>query len=112
MACPRRTAGPRLSWCLSAKELTLITGVIVACLAVFAYVALPGLAIRGYRSSTLRELFERGQPSLTWADRVGVPILTVVMLEAFFVLALQVLIFFGGLFPLLSTWTTGCPDLL
>ncbi len=95
----------------SAKDLGVAAAAIALVLAVLSYVALPGLVTRVYRSPIVRTRFEREQPSPHWVERLGTPILTVAILEAFFVLALQVLVFFGGLFPLLTTWARGLPAL-
>jgi hypothetical protein len=91
----------------SAKDLSVVFAGVAVVLAGLSYVALPGLMTRGYRNAVVRAAFERERPSQSWVERLGTPLLTVGILEAFFVLALQVLVFFGGLFPLITTWARG-----
>lgn len=93
---------------LSAKDLSFLAAVSAAVALAVAYLLLPELALRWYRSSTVRGAFESAPESTPGPDGLPpVPVLVAVLLESFFVVALHVLLFFNGLFPLWGTWATG-----
>ena len=91
----------------ASKTLSVAVGVSVVVVALATYVVLPGVLIRFYTGDSVRHVLERDHPELTWAEALGVPMLVVVGLEVFFVIALHVLLLFNGLFPLLTGWATG-----
>ena len=98
---------------LATKELSVGAGAAAAVLAVLSYVALPGLLIRFYRSRRAQAAFGTLGPYPDvfshWVESMSVPVLVVVGLEALFVVALHILLFFNGVFPLPGGWATGLP---
>jgi len=95
------------------KELSVGAGAAVAVLAVLSYVALPGLLVRFYRSRRAQTAFGTLGPHpgvfSRWVESLSVPVLVVVGLEATVVVALHILLFFNGVFPLPGGWATGLP---
>ncbi|MCU0519498.1 MAG: hypothetical protein MUF84_02235 [Anaerolineae bacterium] len=96
---------------LMSKDLTIGAAIAVAGTALFSYSALPVILSRLYRCDGVSIVLERGDSSPTWADRLGVSTLVVLGLQAFWVVALHLLFFFRGMFPLLTRWATGLTGL-
>ncbi len=91
---------------LSAKDLSPAAALTVAVLLGLSYLAVPGLLIRFYRSRNVRLTFEHRDPQTYWIERLPIPILVLCALFSFYLVALHVLIFFNGLFPLVEVWVS------
>ena len=96
---------------LASKELTIGGSIAAAVVALLAYGAFPVVVPRFYRGDGVRHVLEGATSVPTWAERLGVPTLVVLGLELFWVVALHVLLFFKGLYPLLTGWATGVTGL-
>jgi len=95
---------------LGTKELSPASGTIAAVVGTLSYVALPGLLMALYGSDLARATFDADGHALSdEIEGLGVRVLVVALLEAFWAVALHVLLFFGGLFPILTGWVTDLP---
>jgi hypothetical protein len=91
----------------SAKELSLLAAVFALVIVAFSYPALPLLLIRFYQSRNVRLTFDRRDPRTYWTDRRPLSILVLSALFALYLVALHLLIFFNGLFPVFGIWLSG-----
>ena len=89
---------------VTAKELSLITGVIAVVALALSYLFLPGLLIRFYQSRNVRLTFEGRDPNTYWIERLPRPALVLCALDIFYISALHVLILFNGIFPLFGVF--------
>ncbi len=96
---------------LASKTLTPGEALLVLVLALLSYTVLPVVLGRFYRSGSVGHVLERNHPGPTRTDALGVPVLTVAGLAVFWLLGLHVLLFFSGLFPMLTGWATGVQGL-
>lgn len=91
----------------SSKDPTL-TGVLVfTVLLALAYLLVPILMIRFYRSAGVQSTFEMHDPHPHWADDRPIPILVLGFLLLFYAVCMHIPIFFRGIFPLFGTWVFG-----
>jgi hypothetical protein len=91
----------------SAKELSLPAAVIALVIVALSYPAIPILLIRFYQSRSARLTFERSDPKTYWTERRPLSILVLSALFALYLVALHILIFFNGLFPVFGIWLSG-----
>ena len=82
------------------KDPSLGTLIAMLPVMVFLYPVLPGLLTWLYRSKDVRLTFETNDPRSYWTEKLPLPMLTLCMLFAFFIVALHVAILFRGAFPL------------
>lgn len=92
---------------VSSKELAPAVAFAVLVLLVLSYALVPWLLIRFYRGQNLRLTFEARDPRPSWPEERYMASLVVGSLFLFFAVALQIPIFFNGLYPLFGTWLTG-----
>ena len=91
----------------SAKDLPPGGAIAFLILVAASYPLIPGLLIWFYRSRHVRLTFETRDPNSYWIERFPLPILVLSALYLFYAVALHVLIFFNGLFPVFGVWFTG-----
>jgi hypothetical protein len=91
----------------SSKELSIPAAVIALVIVGFSYPALPVLLIRFYQSRNVRLTFERRDPKTYWTERRPRSILVLSALFTLYLVALHILIFFNGLFPVFGIWLSG-----
>lgn len=89
---------------ITAKELSLITGVMAIVALALSYLLLPGLLIRFYQSRDVRLTFEGKDPNPHWIEQLPRPALVLCALYVFYISALHVLILFNGIFPLFGAF--------
>ncbi len=90
----------------ASKDLSPAAALTVVILLGLSYPAIPGLLIRFYRSRNVRFTFEHRDPKTYWIEMLPIPILVLCGLFSFYLVALHVLIFFNGVFPLLGVWVS------
>ncbi len=91
----------------TAKDLSPVTGIAAFVLLCLSYFVIPTMGIRFYNSRDVRRTFEQRDPVPCRIEGLPMPILVMVILFAFYAVALHALIFFNGLFPILGTWLNG-----
>jgi len=96
----------------SAKELSPVGAVIVLIFLVLSYTVIPGLLIWFYRSRDVRLTFETRDPKSYWIEVLPLPVLVLCSLSILSAIALHILIFFNGTFPLLGLWLNGLKGIL
>jgi hypothetical protein len=90
----------------SAKDLPLPAAVVALVLVGLSYPLFPALLLGFYRSPSVRWTFERYDPQPDWLARYPLSILVLAALFALYLVALHLLIFFNGLFPVYGLWLT------
>ena len=96
---------------VASKEVTPAFVLLVAVLLAAAYVGLPWVLRRFYRSRDLRLTLETRDPHEHGLERLPTPILTLCLLYLFYEIALHIPILLNGLFPLFGTFLTGLPGI-
>jgi hypothetical protein len=96
----------------SVKELSLVGVLIVLIALVLSYTVIPGLLIWFYRSRDVRLTFETRDPKSYWIEALPLPVLVLCSLFVLCAIALHILIFFNGIFPLLGIWLNGLQGIL
>jgi len=97
---------------MASKEVTVVAVVGVVVLLAAAYLILPGLLRRFYRSRDLRLTLEAWDPEEHWLERLPVPILTLCLLYLFYGIVLHLSILLNGLYPLYGTFLTELPGIV
>ena len=97
---------------LASKDLSIAAGLTAVMLLAAAYLVVPGLLIRFYRSRDVRSTFESRDPGTCWIESVPMPILVLAALELLYAVVLHVGILFRGLFPLFGVWLSGLQGIL
>ena len=92
---------------LASKELTTGAAVIALAALALSYFVLPWLVIRYFGGPKAGLFYEAADPGHRWADRIPARIAVLSILYAFFIAGLQVLLFFGGIFPLFGSFVRG-----
>jgi hypothetical protein len=96
---------------LASKE-TSIAGAIAATAGIsVAYLVLPWLLLRFYRSDDVRLTLESRETDTHWLERRPILILVLCLLYAFYGIVLHIPILFNGLFPLFGRFLTGLPGI-
>jgi hypothetical protein len=96
----------------SVKELSLAGALIILISLVLSYTVIPGLLIWFYRSRDVRLTFETEDPRSYWIEALPLPVLVLGSLLILCAIALHILIFFNGIFPLLGLWLNGLQGIL
>jgi hypothetical protein len=96
----------------SAKNLSLVAGIVAAVLLVLSYVAVPWLLLRFYRGRNARLTFEAKDEKTDWTERVPIPVLVLCFLYAFYILALHVPILLNGIVPFFGSYLWGLQGVL
>ncbi len=91
----------------SFKELSPTLAVIIVIMLGLAYLLLPWLLIRFYQSEKVIHTFETRDPNTYWIENIPMPVLVLIALSIFYIIALHVPIFFNGIFPFFGIWFTG-----
>jgi hypothetical protein len=97
---------------VASKEVTLPVVLLVIVLLAAAYLVLPWIVQRFYRSRDLRLTLETRDPDEHWLERLPTSILTLCLLYLFFEIALHIPILLNGLYPLFGTFLTGMPGIV
>jgi len=100
-----------LVW-MASKEVAAAAVVGVVVLLAAAYLILPGLLRRFYRSRDLRLTLEAREPREHWLERLPVPVLTLCLLYLFYGIVLHLPILLNGIYPLCGTFLTGLPGIV
>lgn len=95
------------SMTVSVKSFSAAGGAVFVALLALSYLALPWVGIRFYRGKNVRGTFEACDPQPSALEARPLPILVIVLVDLFFVIALHVPILFHGLFPLFGTLRGG-----
>lgn len=92
---------------LASKELT--TGAAALALAALglSYFVLPGLVIRFFGGPKAGRFYEAVDPGAHWTDRIPARIAVLSILCAFYIVVLQVLLLFKGIFPVFGMFVRG-----
>jgi hypothetical protein len=96
----------------SVKELSLAGALIILISLVLSYTVIPALLIWFYRSRDVRLTFETEDPRSYWIEALPLPVLVLGSLLILCAIALHILIFFNGIFPLLGLWLNGLQGIL
>jgi hypothetical protein len=96
---------------VTAKELSMAAVLFAIVLLASFYLVVPGLLIRFYKSRDVRSTFDK-DPKTYWTERLPMPALVLCSLYAFYIIALQGLIFFNGIVPLFGTFVVGLQGLI
>ena len=88
----------------SAKELSLAGALIAVISTILSYTLVPGLLIWFYRSRDVKLTFETRDPNSYWIEAVPLPVLVLGSLFLLYAIALHILIFFNGIFPVFGVW--------
>ncbi|MDY0019779.1 MAG: hypothetical protein RBT47_07245 [Anaerolineae bacterium] len=91
----------------TAKDLPPATGIAAFVLLCLSYFVIPPVGIRFYNSRDVLRTFEQREPAPCSIEHLPLSILVMVILFAFYAVALHALIFFNGLFPMLGAWVNG-----
>lgn len=97
---------------LSVKPLSPVASVFVVVALIIAYLTVPGLLIRFYKSEAVRRTFEARDANSYWVESLPMPVLVLIVLFIFYTVVLHVPIFFNGLFPLCGVWLSGLQGIL
>jgi hypothetical protein len=89
---------------LSVKELSSAAGLLVVVALGLAYLTVPALLIRFYKSRDIRQTFEARDARSYAIERLPMPVLVLVVLFIFYVVLMHVPLFFNGFFPLFGVW--------
>lgn len=96
---------------LASKEVTPAVVITVVLLLAAAYLVLPSLLRRFYRSRDLRVTLEACDLRESWLERLPTPILTLCLLYLFYGIALHLPILLNGLYPLFGSFLSGLPGI-
>jgi hypothetical protein len=96
----------------SVKELSLVGALIVLISLGLSYTVIPGLLIWFYRSRDVRLTFESRDPKSYWIEALPLPVLVMGSLFVLCAIALHILIFFNGVFPVFGIWLNGLQGIL
>jgi hypothetical protein len=91
----------------SAKDISLGAAWMVVVLLGLSYLVAPWLLVRFYRSRDVRLTLEAQEGDTGWLERIPVSVLTVAFASLLYILALQALILFNGLFPAFGSFVSG-----
>jgi hypothetical protein len=94
---------------LSFKELSNAGAMLVVIALAAAYLIMPGLCIRFYRSQGVKRAFEARDTAPHAIERLPLPVLVLGVLFLFYLLVLHVPLFFNGIVPLFGTWLSDMP---
>lgn len=89
---------------LSVKDLSSTEGLLVLIALGLAYLTVPALLIRFYKSRDIRQTFEARDARAYAIERLPMPVLVLGVLFIFYVVFLHVPLFFNGIFPLFGVW--------
>ncbi|MBN2392888.1 MAG: hypothetical protein JXR84_19305 [Anaerolineae bacterium] len=89
---------------LSVKALSSTVGLLVVVALGLAYLTVPVLLIRFYKSHDVRQTFEARDARSYWIERLPIPVLVLAVLFIFYVIFMHVPLFFNGFFPLFGIW--------
>jgi hypothetical protein len=93
----------------SAKDMSLLAAWPVVALMGLSYLVAPWLLVRFYRSGDVRVTLEAQDRASGWLEGIPVSVLTVAFASLLYILALQMLILFNGLFPAFGSFVSGLP---
>jgi hypothetical protein len=96
----------------SVKELSLVGALIVLISLGLSYTVIPGLLIWFYRSRDVRLTFESRDSKSYWIEALPLPVLVMGSLFVLCAIALHILIFFNGVFPVFGIWLNGLQGIL
>jgi hypothetical protein len=97
---------------VTGKELTLTAILVVLVLVAVSYPVVPGLLIRFYHSTGVKQTLESREPKPAWIEQSPIPILTLCILYLFYAVVWHVPILFSGLFPLFGTLLFEIPGIV
>jgi hypothetical protein len=97
---------------VTSKEPSLAVVVASLGMMVVLYPILPFVLIRFYRSPAVQSVLEQSDPQPGWSDQVPVPIWSLCMLFAFWIVALHTAILLSGTFPAFGVLLMGLPGIL
>lgn len=89
---------------LSVKDLSSTAGLLVVIALGLAYLTVPALLIRFYKSRDIRQTFEARDARAYAIERLPMPVLVLGVLFIFYVVFMHVPLFFNGIFPLFGVW--------
>ena len=95
----------------SAKEMSLLAAWLVVALMGLSYLVAPWLLARFYRSRDVRLTLETQDRASGWLEGIPVSVLTVAFASLLYILALEMLILFNGLFPAFGSFVSGLPGI-
>lgn len=96
----------------SSKELSPAGALIALVSMGLSYTVIPGLLIRFYQSRDVKLTFETRDPNAYWVDALPLPLLVLSSLFLLYAIALHLLIFFNGIFPLFGLWLSDFQGIL
>jgi hypothetical protein len=91
---------------LSVKDLSSVVGLLGVIALGLAYLTIPALLIRFYKSRDIRQTFEARDARSYAIERLPMPVLVLAVLFIFYVVFMHVPLFFNGLFPLFGVWSS------
>jgi hypothetical protein len=97
---------------LASKETSVLSAVAAVVTVGAAYLALPWLLLRFYRSRDVRLTLEGRDPNPHWLETRPTVVLVLCLLYAFYGIVLHIPILFNGLFPLFGRFLTGLPGIV
>jgi hypothetical protein len=92
---------------LTVKDLSLLLSLLIIIALGAAYLLLPALLIRFYKSQNVSDVFKTLDKNSYWIERLPGPILTLGTLIIFDFFILHVPLFFNGIFPFFGKWLSG-----
>jgi hypothetical protein len=96
---------------IASKEVTLPVVLAFVVLLAAAYLVLPGLLRRFYRSRDLRGTLAARDAGEHWLERIPIPVLTLCLLYLFYEIALHLPILLSGLYPLFGVFLSELPGI-
>jgi hypothetical protein len=97
---------------LASKETSLAWAIVAIVLVGAAYLILPRLLLRFYKSRDVRLTLESRDPHPHWLEGRPIPIFVLCLLYAFYGIVLHILLLFNGLFPLFGRFLISLPGIV
>ena len=94
------------------KELSLAAAIGALLILALSYFVFPFLLIRFYRGQNVRRTFENKDANGHWIEGLPTSILVLSCLYLFYILMLQILIMFNGLFPVFGEFRFGLQGII
>lgn len=97
---------------LSVKELTVAGALLLGVLFFLSYTAIPGALIWFYNTPNVRQTFINRDHRSYWIDSQPVSIMVACALFVFYIVSLNALLLFNGIFPFLNRLIFGFPGVI
>lgn len=97
---------------LASKSLTIFLTAAALLFLALSYLLFPFLFLRFYNKPQVMQILKTHDPRAYWISNRPIPLLVMAALDLFYIIVLQILVLFNGIFPLFGNFLSGVPGIL